>query len=76
MAGFGHLVLTKKTKTTYLFTLDGQIVADRIDSGCQEFTLESGLISACLQTFLGKNTESRVTILDKAHRVEIKAQFS
>lgn len=74
MAQFGQLKIQKQHKHTAVFELSGQVVSDRLNSGSEEFSLESGIIAECLEKEKGVPTEASAKINLKKHIVEITAQ--
>lgn len=74
MAEFGDLKILKEKKHSALFELSGQTVSDRLDSGSEEFALESGIIAECLERAYGTPTEASSQINNKTHTVQITAQ--
>lgn len=74
MAQFGTLKILKQKKHSALFELSGQTVSDRLDSGSEEFSLESGIIAECIEKQIQSPTEASAAINSKNHTVQITAQ--
>ncbi|MBA1392384.1 DUF2507 domain-containing protein [Lactobacillus sp. XV13L] len=74
-AQFGVLTLIKKRRSEVVLELSGQNVADRLDSGIREFTLEAGIVAAALEKEYQRTTECELKIDAKNKRVQLTARF-
>lgn len=75
-ANLGDLTLQKNKDLTYIFKLDGTVIADRLEINAEDFSLESGIIAQTLTTQLQKDTEAAYEINAKKNFIEITARTS
>lgn len=75
MAELGDLKLVKERRATMVFQLSGQSVADRIDAGNREFSIESGMIAEAVERAKNRSTEAEIEINDKKKYVEITTLY-
>ncbi|BDR60089.1 YslB family protein [Lactobacillus xylocopicola] len=74
-AEFGTLTQVKEHRAEFVFELSGQNVADRLNSNCNEFSLEAGIIAAALQAETNRITECEIKVDQRKQRVRITAQL-
>ncbi|TGD23801.1 DUF2507 domain-containing protein [Companilactobacillus suantsaicola] len=76
-AAFGTLEVTKQTKHSYIYTLNGPEVTQRFDTNNDdpEFSLETGIIAETVERTIGAYCLGTYTVDSKVKKVSIKIQI-